>query len=96
MLESLFNNVALESLFNNVAGLQETLIKLQIPAQVFSYKYCEISKKTCFEEHLRTACSEEHYIAEKKKLLNLKKDISLFPSRSVPYRSDNQGKAKLF
>ena len=25
---------------------------------MFSYEYCEISNNTCFEEHLRTAASE--------------------------------------
>ena len=37
----------MESFFNKV-----------VPAQVFSCEYCEISKNTYFEEHLRTAASE--------------------------------------
>ena len=27
---------------------------------MFSYEYCEISNNTCFEEHLRTAASENY------------------------------------
>ena len=34
-----------------------TLLK-ETPTQVLSYKYCEISKSSYFEEHLRTAASE--------------------------------------
>ena len=38
---------ALDFYFNKVAGLQTS--------QVFSCEYCEISKNTYFEEHLKTA-----------------------------------------
>ena len=31
---------------------------MKTPTQMFSGEYCEISKNTYFEEHLRTAASE--------------------------------------
>ena len=40
---------------------QESTLQLhekQTPTKIFSCEYCEISKKTYFEEHLRTAASE--------------------------------------
>ena len=48
----------LESLFNNAAGLKGcNFIEKKNPTQVFSYEYCEVSKNTNFEEHLRTDAS---------------------------------------
>ena len=52
-----------ETLFNKVAGLlgrqlmPETLLKKDTLAQVFSYKFYEISKNTFFTEHLWTTVS---------------------------------------
>ena len=34
-----------------------SLLKKETPAQVFSYEFCEVFKKTFFIEHLRTAIS---------------------------------------
>ena len=48
----------LESLFNKVAGLQAN--NLETPAQVFTYKYYELLRNTCFEEHLRMAASDNY------------------------------------
>ena len=36
----------------------ESLFSLETPTQMFSCEYSEISKKTYFKEHLRTAASE--------------------------------------
>ena len=44
--------------FNKVAGLKPvTLLKKQTLAQVFSCKFCEISKNTYFTKHLQEAAS---------------------------------------
>ena len=48
----------LEPLFNKVAGLQAN--NLETPAQVFTYKYYELLRNNCFEEHLRTAASDNY------------------------------------
>ena len=48
----------LKSLFNKVAGLKAcNFIKKDTSTQVFSSEYCEIFKKSYFQEHLRTAAS---------------------------------------
>ena len=44
--------------FNNVAGHACNFIKKESLAQVFFFKFCEISKNTCFIEHLGTTASE--------------------------------------
>ena len=47
-----------ESLFDKVAGLRPvTLLKKEILAQVFSCKFCEISKNIFFTEHLWMAAN---------------------------------------
>ena len=47
----------LESLFNKIRGLQGCNFIKETSTQVFSCEICEISKKTYFEEYLRTATS---------------------------------------
>ena len=43
--------------FNKVAGAACNFIKKETLTQVFSCEFCEISKNTCFTEHLRTTAS---------------------------------------
>ena len=44
-------------MFFKIVVLIEKIYSKENPPQVFSCKYCEIFKKSCFEEHLRTAAS---------------------------------------
>ena len=43
--------------FNKVACVASNFIKKETRSQVFSCEFCEIFKKTYFEEHLQTATS---------------------------------------
>ena len=48
-----------ESLFNKVAGLKASnFINKETLAQVFSSKFCEISKNTFSAKHLQTSASD--------------------------------------
>ena len=50
-------HLCLSLFFNKVAGRPTTLLKKTL-AQVFSCEFCEISKNTCFTEHLWTNASD--------------------------------------
>ena len=43
--------------FNKVAGAASNFIKKETLARVFSCKFCEISKKTLFTEHVSATAS---------------------------------------
>ena len=49
--------LCLSLFFNKVADRPTTLLKKTL-AQVFSCEFCEISKNTCFTEHLWTNASD--------------------------------------
>ena len=62
MLESLFNKFAgLKALFNNAAHIKAS--NFVIKRQAFSFGYCQVLKKTYFEEPLRTAASDLYLLA---------------------------------
>ena len=48
----------LKSLLNKVAASKACTFIKKTTSQMFSCEYCEISKNTYFEEHLRMAASE--------------------------------------
>ena len=49
----LAGNYLFRGIFSN-----KVAVDLQTPARMFSHEFCEISKNTYFEEHLRTAASK--------------------------------------
>ena len=50
--------LVLKSVLNKVAQSKACTFIKNTTTQMFSCEYCEISKNTHFEEHLRTAASE--------------------------------------
>ena len=78
--------------FDKVADLRPAILSKETLAQMFSFKFCEISKKTFFTEHLWTdasiwnSCLEWSY-GEKDHQLCLVNSTIFNPSSSILLRS---------